>query len=120
MAPSTPYFDLLDDPLVQQIIRSVPDLRYDTSRCRNLSETSRRMCALVSGSWTVLGRWALVGGGARAEERLWSSMSPRKHPLLSCWPRALHNWHNTNSYVTHPPSPGLVDGDEGRQHLQLA
>jgi hypothetical protein len=48
MPPGTPYFDLLDDPLVQLVIRAFP--KGHVNSCgRNLSATCRRMCTLVSG-----------------------------------------------------------------------
>lgn len=47
MAPNTPYFDLLDDGLVQQTIQQIPTNRG--AYCwHNLASTCRRMCTLVS------------------------------------------------------------------------
>jgi hypothetical protein len=46
MAPSTPYFDLLDDDVAQRVIQSIPTNRGAYS-WQDLAATCRRMCTLV-------------------------------------------------------------------------
>jgi hypothetical protein len=66
MARNIPYFELLDDPLVQQVIKGVPDAYGNGRGCLSLSATCRRMCTLVSG----IGSQGCTGALSVAGEQL--------------------------------------------------
>jgi hypothetical protein len=49
MAHPTPYFDLLEDGLVEEVITRIPRGEYFQQGWVALSASSRRLCTLVGG-----------------------------------------------------------------------
>jgi hypothetical protein len=53
MATPTAYFDLLEDGLVEEVIRRMDQRKYPNRGWLDLAASSRRLCTLVgAGSWS--------------------------------------------------------------------